>query len=118
MSFGEGVGLGPLQGMILNVEPFSDVKDNIPEILNFKLKLAWHMGTQNMKLQQKIQQLWVFSELVSSGVSLTSWREGASSALVGHPSSDGITIKIPYGLDVLLHWPALHSIFSYLVGEN
>ena len=56
-----------------------------------------------MKLQQKIQQLWVFSELVSSGVSLTSWREGASSALVGHPSSDGITIKIPYGLDVLLH---------------
>ena len=41
--------------------------------------------------------------LVSSGVSLTSWGEGASLALVGHPSSDGITIKIPYGVDVLLH---------------
>ena len=34
--------------------------------------------------------------LVSSGASLTSWGEGASLALVGHPSSDGITIKMPY----------------------
>ena len=41
---------------------------------------------------------------------------GASLALVGDPSSDGITIKIPYGLDVLLHRPASHSIFSYWVG--
>ena len=41
--------------------------------------------------------------LVSSGVSLTLWGEGASLALVGHPSSDGITIKIPYEVDVLLH---------------
>ena len=32
--------------------------------------------------------------LVSSGTSLTSWAEGASLALVGHPSSDGVTIKI------------------------
>ena len=31
------------------------------------------------------------------------------------PSSDGITIKMPYGVDVL-HWPALHPIFSYSVG--
>ena len=37
--------------------------------------------------------------------------EGASLALVGHPSSDGITMKIPYGLYVLSHWPALHPIF-------
>ena len=29
--------------------------------------------------------------------------EGAPLALVGHPSSYGITIKIPYGVDVLLH---------------
>ena len=35
--------------------------------------------------------------LVSSGVSLTSWGEGAYLALVSHSSSDGITIKIPYG---------------------
>ena len=33
-------------------------------------------------------------------VSLTSWGEGASLALVGHPSTDGITIKILYGVDV------------------
>ena len=42
--------------------------------------------------------------------------EGASLALVGHTSSDGITIKIPYGVDVLLCQPALHPIFSYWVG--
>ena len=54
--------------------------------------------------------------LVSSGVSLTSWGEGASLALVGHPSSDDITIKIPYEVDALLHWPASHPIFSYWVG--
>ena len=47
--------------------------------------------------------------------SLTSWGEGASLALVGHPSSDGVTIKMPYGIDVL-HRPALHPIFSYWVG--
>ena len=29
--------------------------------------------------------------------------EGASLALVGHSSTDGITIKIPYGVNVLLH---------------
>ena len=57
----------------------------------------------------------VYTGLVSSGASLTSWREGASLALVGHPSSDGITIKMPYGVDVL-HWPASHPIFSYWVG--
>ena len=38
--------------------------------------------------------------LVSSGVSLNSWGEGASLALLGHPSSDSITIKILYGVDV------------------
>ena len=44
--------------------------------------------------------------------SLTSWGEGTSLALVGHPSSDGVTIKMPYGVDVL-HQPASHPIFSY-----
>ena len=39
---------------------------------------------------------------MSSGASLTSWREGASIALVGHPSSDGVTIKMPYGVDVFI----------------
>ena len=39
-------------------------------------------------------------------------KECASLALLGHPSSDGITIKMPYGVDVL-HRPASHPIFSY-----
>ena len=55
------------------------------------------------------------SKTQSNGASLTSWGEGVSLALVGHPSSDGITIKMPYGVDVL-HRPALHPIFSYWVG--
>ena len=33
------------------------------------------------------------------------WGEGASLAFVGHPSSDGVTTKMPYGTDVL-HPPA------------
>ena len=43
---------------------------------------------------------------MSSGDILTSWGEGVSLALVGHPSSAGVTIKMPYGVDVL-HRPAL-----------
>ena len=54
------------------------------------------------------------TELVSSGVSLTLRWEGASLALVGDPSSDGVAIKMPYGVD-LLHRSALHPIFSYWV---
>ena len=34
---------------------------------------------------------------MSSKASLTSWGEGDSLALVGHPSSDDVTIKIPSG---------------------
>ena len=41
--------------------------------------------------------------------------EGDSLALVVHSSSDGVTIKIPYGVDVL-HRPASHPIFSCWVG--
>ena len=59
------------------------------------------------------QRLWN-TGLVSSWASLTSWGEGASLALVGHPSSD-VTIKMPNGVDVL-HRPALHPISSYWVG--
>ena len=55
------------------------------------------------------------SGLVSSGASLISWREGVFLTLVGHPSSDDVTIKMPYGVNVL-HPPALHPIFSYWVG--
>ena len=45
--------------------------------------------------------VWVPTDPDWVGVSLTSWGEGASLALVGHPSSDGVTIKMPYGVDVL-----------------
>ena len=40
---------------------------------------------------------------------------GAALALIGCPSSDGVTIKMPYGIDVL-HRPALHLIFSHCFG--
>ena len=50
--------------------------------------------------------------LVSSRVSFTSWGECASLALVGHPSSDSVRIKILYGVDVLFHWPELHPTES------
>ena len=40
--------------------------------------------------------------------------EDASLALVGHPSSDGVMIQIPYGVDVL-HRPASQLIFSYCI---
>ena len=33
-----------------------------------------------------------------------------------HPSSDAVTIKIPYGVDVLSHQPASHFVFSDWVG--
>ena len=53
---------------------------------------------------------------MSSRASLTSVGEGAFLALVGHPSSDGVVIKMPYDVDVLLHRPASHLIFSYWIG--
>ena len=49
---------------------------------------------------------------MSSGASLTSRREGATLALVGHPSSDGVMIEMRYGVDVLQQ-PALQPTFSY-----
>lgn len=42
---------------------------------------------------------------MSSRVSRRSWREGT---LEDQPYSDGVTIKIPYGLNVLLPQPASH----------
>ena len=48
--------------------------------------------------------------LVSSGASLTSWRKGVSLALVGHPFSDGATIKTPYDVDLSLHRPSSHPM--------
>ena len=44
------------------------------------------------------RKLWVV--VISSY--LTSWGEGASLALVGYPSSDGVAIKMPYEVDVFI----------------
>ena len=49
-----------------------------------------------------------------SRVSLTSWGEGASLALVYRPSSDGVIIKIPYSLDV--YYINQPHILSFLIG--
>ena len=40
---------------------------------------------------------------MSSSDSLTSWEEGACLSLVGYLSSDGVKIKMPYGVDVLIN---------------
>ena len=37
--------------------------------------------------------------------------EGTSLILVGHPSSDDVQIKVPYGVNILLHPPASHPSF-------
>ena len=49
----------------------------------------------------------------STGLVCVCVSKGASLALVDDASSDGFTIKIPYGVDVLLHRPASQPIFSY-----
>ena len=38
-----------------------------------------------------------------------------SLALIDHPSSDGVTIKLPYGVNALLYLPVSHHMFSYWV---
>ena len=63
----------------------------------------------NVIQKQTIKSLkaYIFPEILKywvgplSWASLTSCGEGASLALVGHPSSDGGTIKMPYGVGVL-----------------
>ena len=73
----------------------------------------------------KYEKLWLlkgrtFSQrywntrFVCSRVSLTSWGEGAHLALVRHPSSDGVTIKIPYQVD--LYYIDLPCTPSFPVG--
>ena len=42
--------------------------------------------------------------------------EGASLALVDQPYIDDATVKIPYGVDVLLHWPTSHPMFCFPIG--
>ena len=60
---------------------------------------------------------WDIKILVCSRVSLTSWGQGASLSLVDCPFSDGVTIKMSYRVDILLHRPALHPIFAYFLDD-
>ena len=76
----------------------------------------WPSDFGKLILVKLIQRHWN-TGLVSSRASHTSWGEVASLALVGNPSSDGVTIKMPSGVD-LLNRPVLHPIFSYGVGWN
>ena len=77
-----------------------------------KNKQDWSLCQSNCRSLKSSNRHW----MVSSGVSPSSWGEGATLALVGHPSSDGITIKVPYVVDVSLHRPVSRSIFSYWIG--
>ena len=87
----------------------NEVKIKIVQEQWLQLKIKFLLG-YNMKIILS-SRLWN-TGLVNSGASLTSWGEDASLALVGHPSTDGVTLKMPYGVDVL-HQPALQSIFSH-----
>ena len=62
------------------------------------------------KMSQNLQKLAFFNEHVHQDIKILGWcpadqsyliREGASLAMVGHPSSDGVMIKMLYGIGVL-----------------
>ena len=82
-----------------------------------KFSQRCHLHIKHSELECSNYAPWdneIYTGLVSSRVSYTSWGEGASLALAGHPTTDGITIKILYRVDVLLHQqPAFHPFFSY-----
>ena len=85
---------------------------------NLLFHLYWHKSSESkVKFRHNLLNLkWTSNTgLVTSRASLTSWGEVASLALVGDPSSDGVSIKMPYEVDSL-HRPVLHPIFSYWVG--
>ena len=47
----------------------------------------------NLK-RSALQEVFYLFFVLCSGASLISWGEGASLRLVGHPSNDGVTIKM------------------------
>ena len=80
----------------------TEVKDNayidsIKEVhdKDLKFKVGDHVWIS--KYQKHFSPRHWNNGLVYRGASLSSWAEGASLALVGHPSSDGVMIKMPYG---------------------
>ena len=59
-----------------------------------------------------------FIPLYCDEIIVTFWKNPWDIEILGWctagPSSDGVTIRMPYGVDVL-HRPALHPVFSYWV---
>ena len=91
--------------MLFYIEINFNIKGSIKEIFKKYFKKIFHRAIEKIFPPRHWN-----TGLVSSGASLTSWGEGVSFVLVGNPSSDNVTIKISYGVDVL-HRPALHLIF-------
>ena len=83
---------------------------------NFFISVRRNFNTKKFVIKKSVKNA-CFVIFISLGcrASLTSWGEGASLDLVGHFFSDGITIKMPFAVDVLLR-PASHPIFPYWVG--
>ena len=90
---------------------------SIPGFRNNLKSFSWHFeNLESGQSKDNFSPETLNTGLVSSGASLTSLEEVVSLALVGNPSTDGVTvIKILYGVDVL-HRPNSHCIFFYWVG--
>ena len=86
--------------MLFYIEINFNIKGSIKEIFKKYFKEIFHRAIEKIFPPRHWN-----TGLVSSGASLTSWGEGASLALVGHPSTDGVTIKMPHPRDFeILGW--------------
>ena len=111
---------------------FSKILPNNQIITSCRIKLWVQEMTMNEKLTMIgliIESCKVFCKIVvrfpedietlhwcPAGPVLPHGEKTCLFSLVWPPSSSGITIKIPYREDVLLHRLASHPIFSYGVG--
>ena len=69
-----------------------------------------------MDAKQLRKQLWIHPrDIEILGWGEAAWEEAAPLALVGHPSSGAVMIKMPHEVDVL-HRPTVHPLFSFCVG--
>ena len=76
-------------------------------------KYMYSSNSRQWKIIPKTLKYWV-GGVQCSGVSLTLWGEVVSLALAGQPSSDGITIKNTFGVDVY-YIDQSHTL-SFLIG--
>ena len=71
--------------------------DNLVTSKSGDRKIMHYIRMSRPSLRKPCPRHWN-TGLMSSGVILNSWGEAALLALVGHPSSDGIVIKMRYGV--------------------